>query len=133
MIEPMAFWKAAFDGCTALLLTCWPSTSPSPSRFLDVEDFIWFDWYQLIWFSVDIFLSFCSPYENEEGWVTNPKWIAAGSDFFELVLGTMSAPSDFPALRMGPYWRVGRAARPGHLRAATQDASFNKSAARRSR
>ena len=66
-----------FDGCTALLLLVLAFYIPFSIAFLDVGDFIWFDWYQLVWFSVDIVLSFCSPYENEEGWVTNPKWIAA--------------------------------------------------------
>ena len=66
-----------FDGCTALLFLVLAFYIPFSIAFLDVGDFIWFDWYQLVWFSVDIMLSFCSPYENEEGWVTNPKWIAA--------------------------------------------------------
>jgi hypothetical protein len=77
VIEPMAFWKAAcvagslwrlqrrrrvdaidatprrFDGCTALLLLVLAFYIPFSIAFLDVGDFIWFDWYQLVWFSVD--------------------------------------------------------------------------------
>ena len=49
VIEPMAFWKAAFDGAALLLLVLYPFSI----AFLDVGDFIWFDWYQLVWFSVD--------------------------------------------------------------------------------
>ena len=84
VIEPMAFWKAAcvaasprrlqlcddgaatahgssrrFDGCTALLLLVLAFYIPFSIAFLDVGEFIWFDWYQLVWFSVDILLSFC--------------------------------------------------------------------------
>ena len=33
--------------------------------------------FQLMWFIVDIILCFCTPYEVPEGWVTNPRWIAA--------------------------------------------------------
>ena len=136
VIEPMAFWKAAcpaasprrtahgwtpstrhprrFDGCTALLLLVLAFYIPFSIAFLDVGDFIWFDWYQLVWFSVDILLSFCSPYENEEGWVTNPKWIAAEyfqcffwvdtiSTFpFVLVLGASSGASPLTKLLKMP-------------------------------
>ena len=138
VIEPMAFWKAAcvagslwrlqrrrrvdaidatprrFDGCTALLLLVLAFYIPFSIAFLDVGDFIWFDWYQLVWFSVDIILSFCSPYENEEGWVTNPKWIAAEyfqcffwvdaiSTFpFVLVLGASSGASPLTKLLKMP-------------------------------
>lgn len=76
IIQPMACWKAGFDGCTALLLLVLAFYIPFSIAFLDVEDYIWFDWYQLAWFSIDIVLSFCSPFESEEGWVTNPRWIA---------------------------------------------------------
>ena len=95
VIEPMAFWKAAFDGCTALLLLVLAFYIPFSIAFLDVGDFIWFDWYQLVWFSVDILLSFCSPYENEEGWVTNPKWIAA--EYFQCFFW-VDTISTFPAV-----------------------------------
>ena len=101
---------------------------PFSIAFLDVGEFIWFDWYQLVWFSVDILLSFCSPYENEEGWVTNPKWIAAEyfqcffwvdtiSTFpFVLVLGASSGASPLTKLlkmpRLIKALRVARRPRP---------------------
>ena len=103
-----------FDGCTALLLLVLAFYIPFSIAFLDVGDYIWFDWYQLVWFSVDILLSFCSPYENEEGWVTNPKWIAAEyfqcffwvdtiSTFpFVLVLGASSGASPLTKLLKMP-------------------------------
>ena len=103
-----------FDGCTALLLLVLAFYIPFSIAFLDVGEFIWFDWYQLVWFSVDIMLSFCSPYENEEGWVTNPKWIAAEyfqcffwvdtiSTFpFVLVLGASSGASPLTKLLKMP-------------------------------
>ena len=103
-----------FDGCTALLLLVLAFYIPFSIAFLDVGDFIWFDWYQLVWFSVDILLSFCSPYENAEGWVTNPKWIAAEyfqcffwvdaiSTFpFVLVLGASSGASPLTKLLKMP-------------------------------
>ena len=117
-----------FDGCTALLLLVLAFYIPFSIAFLDVGDFIWFDWYQLVWFSVDILLSFCSPYENEEGWVTNPKWIAAEyfqcffwvdtiSTFpFVLVLGASSGASPLTKLlkmpRLIKALRVARRPRP---------------------
>ena len=36
-----------FDGCTALLLLVLAFYIPFSIAFLDVGDFIWFDWYQL--------------------------------------------------------------------------------------
>ena len=111
-----------FDGCTALLLLVLAFYIPFSIAFLDVGDFIWFDWYQLVWFSVDIILSFCSPYENEEGWVTNPEVDRGGVLPMFFWVDTIST---FP-LRVG----AGGVGRRVAADEAAQDASFNKGAAR---
>ena len=121
VIEPMAFWKAAFDGCTALLLLVLAFYIPFSIAFLDVGDFIWFDWYQLVWFSVDTpeFLLAL----RERGGLGHESQVDRGGVLPVLFLGRHDQYVPLCA-------RAGRLQRRVAIDEAAQDASFNKSAAR---
>ncbi|KAH8075638.1 phosphorelay sensor kinase [Aureococcus anophagefferens] len=75
VIDPEARWRAVWDGGTAILLLYLVFAVPYSIAFLD-GGLGWFEWFVLAWFSLDILISFVTPYEKAGLYVTNPRWIA---------------------------------------------------------
>ena len=67
MVDADALWRVTFDGLTALLLLYLAFYIPFAVAFLHNQHFDWFDLFQLVWFSVDMCLSFVTPYETDQG------------------------------------------------------------------
>lgn len=68
-------WRAAWDAATALLLLYLAFSVPYTVAFSKHDDF-GFAIVQIVWFSIDIVLSFTTQYEKNGVVVSNPKWIA---------------------------------------------------------
>ena len=75
VVDPEAKWRACWDAATGVLLLYLVFAIPYSIAFLDKMDMA-FELFILIWFTVDIVLSFVTPYEKAGLIVTNPKWIA---------------------------------------------------------